>query len=95
MLIENRRTLVKAFIKLQPSYRPLIGMLHSGTLNNKTNRICKRALKTVSADHKSSFNELLDNKDGFFTIHKKIFKLAIAIFKYLHSRHINISNKIR
>ena len=59
-------------------------MLHSRTLNNKTNRIHERALRTVYSDYNSSFNELLD-KNGSFTIHQKnVQSLAIENFKYLH-----------
>ena len=63
MSLEKRRTLMKAFIESQFNYCPLICMLHSRTLNNKINRIHKRALRTV-------YPELLD-KDGSFTIHQR------------------------
>ena len=59
-------------------------MLHSRTLNNKTNHIHERALRTVYSDYNSSFNELLD-KDGSFTIHQRnVQSLATEIYKYLH-----------
>ena len=59
---------MKAFIESQFNYCPLIGMLHSRTMNNNIIRIHERTLRTVYCDYKSSFNELLD-KDGSFTIH--------------------------
>ena len=73
---------MKAFIKSQFNYCPLIWILHSRTLNNKMNRIHKRALRTV--DYNSSFNKLFD-KDGPFTIHQRnVRSLEIEIYKYLH-----------
>ena len=56
---------MKAFIKLQFKYCPLIWMLYSRKLNNKINRIHERALRTVYCGYKPSFSELLDNDDSF------------------------------
>ena len=84
MSLENRRTLLKAYIESHFNYCPLIWMLHSRTLNNKINRIHERALRTVYSDYNSSFNELLD-KDGCFTHHQRnVQSLATEIYKYLH-----------
>ena len=84
MSLEKRRTLIKAFVELQFNHCPLIWMLLSRTLNNKTNRIHEKALRIVYSDDKSSFNELLDT-DSSFTIHQKNAQsLAIEIYKYLH-----------
>ena len=70
MLLEKRRTLIKAFLESQFNNCPLIWMFHSRTLNNKINRIREKALRTVHSDYNSSFNELLD-KDDSFTIHQR------------------------
>ena len=94
MLLEKRRTLMKAFIESQFNYCPLIWMFHSRTLNNKINRIHERALRTVYSDYNSSFNELL-NKDGSFTIHQRnVQRLAIEIYKYLHGLSPAILNEV-
>ena len=69
MSLENRKTLIKAFIEPQINHCPLISMLYSKTLNDKVNRIQERELRTLCSDYKSSFNDLL-NKDDFFTIHQ-------------------------
>ena len=75
---------MKEFIESQCSYCPLIWTLHSRTLNNKSNRINERVLRTAYYDYKSSFNELL-GKDCSFTIHQKnVQSLIIEINKYLH-----------
>ena len=84
MSLEKRRRLMKAFIKSQFNYCPLIWMLSSRAMNNKINHIHERALRTVYSAYNSSFYELLD-KDDTFKIHKKnIQNLAIGIYKYLH-----------
>ena len=70
---------MKTFTESQFNYCPLIWMLHSRILNNKINRIHKRALKTVYSDYNSSFNEHLD-EDGSFTIYQRnVRSLAIEI----------------
>ena len=69
MSLENRRTLMKAFIEsINVNYCPLIWMLRSRGLNDKINHIHERALRTVYSDYNSSFYELLD-KDDTFKIH--------------------------
>ena len=86
MSLEKRRTLMKAFIESQFNYCPLIWMLRSRALNNKTNCIHERALRTVYYDYNSSFYKFLD-KGGTFKIHQKnVQNLAIGIYKYLHGR---------
>ena len=59
MSSNKRRTLIKAFIESQFNYCPLIWMFHSRAMNNKINRIHKRALRLVYSDHVSFFDELL------------------------------------
>ena len=56
MSFNKHRTLMKAFIESQFNYCPLIWMFHSRTMNNKINRIHKRALWLVYSDHLSSFD---------------------------------------
>ena len=59
-------------------------VFHSRTLNKKTNRIHKAALRIIYSDYNSFLNELFD-KDGFFTIHQRNAQsLAIEIYKSLH-----------
>ena len=61
---------MKAFIKSQFNYCPLIWILRSRTLKNKINHIHERALRIVHSDYNPSFYEILD-KDDIFTIHQK------------------------
>ena len=74
---------MKAFIESQFNYRPLIWMFHSRTLNNKINRLHKRALRIVYSDYKSSFRELLGKDKSFLIHHKNIKSLAIELYKFL------------
>ena len=75
------RILLKAFIESQFSYCPLIWMFHSRKLNNRINRIHKRALQVAYRDYNSSFEELL-MKDNSFTIHERnLQRLATEMFK--------------
>ena len=59
-------------------------MLQSRTLNNKNNRLHKRALRIVYCDYKSSFNTLLEKHGSFSIHHRNIQSLTIDIYKFLH-----------
>ena len=79
--LSKRRVPMKSFIISLFSYCPLIWMTHSRGLNNKTNHIHERALRTVYKDFSSSFEGLLA-KDTSVKIHNRnLQKLAIEIFK--------------
>ena len=54
------RVIMKAFITSQFIYCPLILMCHIRSLNNKINKLCKRALTLVYDDRQSTFEELLN-----------------------------------
>ena len=47
MSLDQRRLIMKSFIKSQFGYCPLIWMIDSRKLNNKINRIHERALRIV------------------------------------------------
>ena len=94
MALQKRRTLTKAFIESQFNYFPLIWMLRSRTLNNKTNHIHERAFRTVYYDYNSSSYELLDKNDTF-TIHQEnVQNLGIEIYKYLLGLSPAILNEV-
>ena len=83
-VFKKRRIVMNTFVESQFNYCSLIWILHSRTLNNKINRLHKRALRIVYSDYTSSFNTLLE-KDGSFSIHhRNIQSLAFEIYKYLH-----------
>ena len=75
------RVIMKAFIMPQFSYCPLLWMCHSKTLNNKINKLHERALRLVSDDKQSTFEELL-NIDKSVTIHHRNLQvLATELYK--------------
>ena len=65
---------MKAFIELQFGYCPLVRIFHSQSLNNKINRIHKRALRITYNGKSSSFQKLLE-KDNSVTIHHRNIKI--------------------
>ena len=71
--LNQRRMIMQSFIMSQFGYCPLIWMNHNRSLNNNINRIHERALRIVSRDKKSTFNELLE-KDNSVPFTLKISK---------------------
>ena len=53
MTFEQRRDILHSFLKSQFGYCPLVWMFHTRDLNNKINKIHKRALRIVYQDTKS------------------------------------------
>ena len=81
MNLQQRRTLMKAFVVSQFNYCPLLWMFHSRTLNNRINNLHERALRIVYNDDHSTFNDLLV-KDGSCTIHHHNLQLlAMEMYK--------------
>ena len=86
--------LMKAFIKSQFSYCPLIWMLHSRTLNNRINNIHERALILTYKDNKSSFKQLLE-KDHSVTVHQKNLQVLVTeIFKVKNNLAPNVMKDV-
>ena len=94
MNLQQRRTIMKAFINAQFGYAPLVWMFHSRTLNNRINMIQERALRIVYKDENSSFDELLQ-RDKSFTIHERNIQiLAIEIYKVINGISPEIMNEV-
>ena len=69
-------------------------MCHNRTINNKTNRLHERCLRTVYNANKSSFQELLDKEKGV-TIHvKNVRALAIEIIKVSNNYSNSLMSEI-
>ena len=72
---------MKAFINSQFGYYPLVWMNHSRKINNRINRIHKRALRVVHNDDNAIFEQLL-KKDNAVKIHDRNLQvLATEMFK--------------
>ena len=81
MTFEQRRIILHSFLISQFGYCPLVWMFHTRDLNNKINKIHKRALRIVYQDTKSSFEDLLD-KEKSFTVHERnIQTIGIELYK--------------
>ena len=80
--MEQKKTLMNAFIESQFSHCPLVWMFcPSRKLNNMINHIQERGLSIVYNDYISSFTDLLA-KNGSITIHhRNIHLVAILMFK--------------
>ena len=83
--LDQRKTLMKAFIESQFNYCPLIWMFHSRGINNRVNNLHKRALRLTYCDFNSSFVDLLNANKSIKIHYKNIHKLAIEIFKNRNS----------
>ena len=69
-------------------------MFHSRELNNRINRLHKRALRLIYNDFTTSFEQLLD-KDNSFTIHQQnIQSLAIEMYKVANGLYTNLFSEI-
>ena len=80
----QRKVVMKAFIKSQFGHCPLVWMFHSRKLNNYINKIHERSLRIVYKDEFSTFQDLL-KKDMDFTIHQRnIQALAIEMYKVVN-----------
>ena len=78
---DKLRIIMKAFIKSQFGYCPLIWMFHSRMLNSRINKLHERALRIVYKNSNLTFEELLQ-KDKSFTIHhRNLQKLATEMYE--------------
>ena len=85
MTLEKRKLLMNAFISSQFSYCPLIWMCHSRSLNNRINRIHKRALRIVYEDYNLTYEELLIKSGSVEIHHRNLQILATEIYKSINN----------
>jgi len=85
MTFNQRKIIMETFFLSHFGYCPLVWMFHSRTLNNRINRLHKRALQIVFNNYESSYDELL-NISGSFKIHERnIQTLAIELYKVVNN----------
>ena len=77
MDFEKRRSLMKAFVISQFNYCPLIWMFLNRALNNRINKIHKRALRLVYQNKNLSFSELLE-LDNAVTMHQRNLQVLVT-----------------
>ena len=94
MSFNKRRALMKAFIESHFNYCPLIWIFHSRTMNNKINRLHKRALRLFYSDHVSSFDDLLKKDRSFYIHQRNIQSLAIELYKFFHGLSPSIMKNV-
>ena len=94
MNVSKKRIIMKSFIESQFGYCPLIWMLHSRGLNNKINRIHKRALKITYNDKSSTYSELLTEDRSVTIHHRNIRALAIEIYKVIQGISPPLLNEV-
>ena len=81
MNIDQRKRIMRAFIRSQFGYCPLVLFFHSRKINNRMNRIQKRALRIVCKDYVLTFAQRLE-KDSSVSIHiRNLQVLETEIFK--------------
>ena len=80
------RMLMKAFIESQFGHCPLTWMFHSGTLNNRINKLHERAIRLVYKHTQLTFEELL-HKDNSFSIHHRNLQLKCTRSKIIFHQH--------
>ena len=94
LTFDKKRRLLKTFFESQFKYCPLTWMFHSRELNNRINRLHKRAVRLIYNDFTTSFEQLLD-KDNSFTIHQQnIQSLAIEMYKVANGLSTNLFSEI-
>ena len=91
---DKLKLIMNAFIDSQFSYCPLIWMNHSRTINNRINRLHRRALRIVYKEPDNSFEELLTKNGSFSIHHKNLQKLATEMYKNLNNYSPKISKMI-
>ena len=80
--LNQRRTIMKAFIELQFGYCSLVWIFHGNrTLNNTMNNIQERSLRLVYTDYSSSSDQLLAKDRSYRIHHRSLQRISIEIYK--------------
>ena len=89
--LEQKKTLMNAFIEHQFSYCPLVWMFcWTREHNDKINHIHERGLRMVYDDYTSSYNELLRRNGSVNIHHHNIQLVAIEMFKVKYGLHVDL-----
>ena len=81
MTFGQRKIIMHSFIMSQFGYCPLVWMLHGRQLNNRINKIHKRALRMGYRDSTSSFEALLVKANSFTVHERNVQTLGVELYK--------------
>ena len=90
MSFQQRRLLLKSFVKAQFGYCPLVWMFHGREIKRKINQIHERSQRIVYRDYNSSFKDLLKKDNSVCIHHRNIQGLPVELLKVKE----NLSNTI-
>ena len=80
MSTRQKRIIMKAFINSQFRYCPLVWMNHNRKINNRINRIHKRALRVVYNGDNATFEQLLKKNNAVKIHDRNLQVLATEMF---------------
>ena len=72
-----KKVLLSSFVHSHFAYAPLVWMFHSRQMNNKINKVHKRALRILYDDEDSTFQQLLDRNQAF-TVHERNIQILLT-----------------
>ena len=78
--LEHRRTSMKAFIKSQFVYCPLIWMFFQRSTNTRINHLHERAVRIVYNDNESTFEDFIKKDNSVSIHHKNIRLLGVELY---------------
>ena len=73
----QKKIVLSSFVHSHFSYAPLVWMFHSREINNKINRVHKKALRILYNDEDSTFEQLLA-KDKAYTVHERNIQILLT-----------------
>ena len=94
MTLPKRRLLMSSYITSQFNYCPLVWMIHNKKLNQKINKVHKKAFRIVYGDHKTNFSELLNIGKSVSIQQRNLQHLLIEIYKVKKGISPTIMNEI-
>ena len=81
LTFRQKKIALSSFVHCHFAYAPLVWMFHSREINNRINRIYKKALRILYDDCISSFEDLLRRDEGFTVHERNIQLLMVEMFK--------------
>ena len=81
LTFNQKKIALSSFVHCHFAYAPLVWMFSSREINNRINRIHKKALEILYDDSISSFELLLKRNEGFTVHEKNIQLLMVEMFK--------------